>query len=105
MQDETQISVQYYCTEEQQIEAKDLPKPFDDWIPLESRPRDNEWTETCPTVGESCETQTDDDGLYYNVCVNRYDEIDESGETFVAGKQCVLEGIDLSSDCDPGMEF
>ena len=103
MADEIQISVQYYCTEEQQIEAKDLPRPFDDWIPLESRPRDNEWAENCPTVGESCTTENDDG--YEQICVNRYDEIDESGETFVAGKQCVIPGIDLSSDCDPGMEF
>ena len=88
MNDENQIAVQYYCSDEQQIEAKDLPKPFDDWIALELRPRDNEWAENCLTVGESCETGGD--AGYEKICVNRYDEIDEFGETFVVGKQCVI---------------
>jgi hypothetical protein len=48
--------------------------------------RDDEWTESCTTVGESCGAGEEAE---YMICVNRYDEIDESRETFVTGKDCV----------------
>ena len=47
---------------------------------------DTEWAENCSTVGESCGTE---DEAEYMICVHRYDEYDESGETFVSGKECM----------------
>ena len=64
--------------------------------------RDNEWTESCKTVGESCGTGEEAE---YMICVNRYDEIDEAGETFVTGKDCVHFDRDLVLECNSGMEF
>ena len=76
------------CSEEQKAEAEGLPKPYSDWELSDVIYHEEEWgtghNTYCHTVGEYCT-----DGYHY--CVERFDQHDITGQSFMTGGFCYRE--------------
>ena len=83
-------AAQFFCSEEQTAEAEGLPIPFSNWEPREEKIRDVEWTVDCTTPGEECD--------YFHICVDRFDQHDVTGDSFIAGKHC-LSKSQVTEEC------
>ena len=67
-----------------------------DWVLLEEKLRDDEWTEDCSTSGEVCDVS--------HTCVDRFDQHDIDGKTFTSGKHC-LSTFQVTKECEERIAY